>query len=670
MNMLYILNFIPFAGLFYFIIIPIWLVIVTRRLNAARREIEAMRPTPQWQSRDVREDLPPVTRTPSITPSPQKEGGKSEKSFEEQVGGHWFQWLGIAALILGLIFFLKWSFDNGWIGPTGRTVLGYLFASAAIIAGDRLRTKYGIWSLAFTGGGALASYIVTWVALHKYALFDPTLAFVLYILTTTIVCLLAGYYRAIALAAFGILGGFITPWLTGEEGSIIGLLSYILILDVGVLALSHVRQWRVLNVLTFLGTISYEGWALVDGQFDRSSALLFMAAFGGIYLAVPAVYNIMKKAKSEAGDILLLLGNGLVHFGLLLAWLGKTEGLREAWDGPIALAFSLLFLVLSSGMYKQNKNDTPLVLASLSLTIFFASLAIPLQLGEVWIPLAWSLEAAFLLWIALELNDKRLQYYAWPVMGAAYFWYLFVPGNDGVLTVLVLPGLYLFLFWALLFVGIACLALERDRRDASASLLPFTLVGGAVLVFSLLFNVIESNRSSLDFLGRFIDAAAIIGGSYVVLFQARRKWAFLSADEKKGFTFLGIGVQIITLSYFTYEFVTAIEEKKIFASAARPRQIMQVGISILWALYGIVTLIVGMMRGWKSIRLFSIILLLIATGKLALVDFFDLGTGARVIGFTVLGALLVGASFLYQRNKETLKAFFVDSSPSPLPKSS
>ncbi len=323
--------------------------------------------------------------------------------------------------------------------------------------------------------------------------------------------------------------------------------------------------------------------------------------------------------------------------------------------------------MLSSGVYKQNKNDTPLVLASLSLTIFFASLAIPLQLGEVWIPLAWSLESAFLLWIALELNDKRLQYYAWPVMGAAYFWYLFVPGDDGVLTALVMPGFFLFLFWALLFVGIACLALERDRRDSAASFLPFAVVGGVVLVFALFFNVIESQRSSLNFTGRFIDAAAIIGGSYIVLFQAKRKWGSLSAEEKKGFMLLGVGTQIITLAYLTYEFITAIEEKKIFASVERPRQIREVGISILWSFYGVTALIAGMLRGWKSIRLFSIILLLIALAKLALIDFFWLGTGARIIGFSVLGALLIGASFLYQRNKEALKSFFIDTAASPPP---
>ena len=231
--------------------------------------------------------------------------------------------------------------------------------------------------------------------------------------------------------------------------------------------------------------------------------------------------------------------------------------------------------------------------------------------------------------------------------------------------VLLHSGFYLFLFWVLLFVGIAWLALEDDDKQSSESLLPFALVGGVVLLLALFFNIMEETRSSLDFTGRAIEALGIIGGSYAVLWQAKRKWHTLSPNEKQGFIALGVCVQVITLSYFTYEFREAIDNKKLFANAEKPWQISRVGTSLLWGLYGAFALIVGFLKNWKSIRVFSIVVLLITIAKLTLIDLSILGTGARIVGFSVLGVLFIGASFLYQHHKEKMKSFFVDSKENP-----
>ncbi len=595
------------------------------------------------------------------------------KSFEEQVGGHLFQWIGIGALIIALIFFLKWSFDNGLIGPTGRIVLGYLLAGGAIVAGDRMRAKYGTWSLAFTGGGALASYIVTWIASHTYMLFPTSFAFVIYILTTVLVCVLAGYYNALPLATFGIIGGFITPMLLGQSGSTVSLLLYILLLDVGILVLGHKRQWRILNAVGLIGTMIYEIYALNDRTMNHTTALLFALGFLAIYMLVPLLYNVLQQKKSESADISILVINALLHFWLIMLWMGKTTGLWEEFGAMVSLGFAAVFLVFSTQVYRRNKTDTPLVLASLSLTILFASIAIPMEFGGFWVPLAWSIEGSFLLWMALKLHDNRLQKFAWIVMIAAYYWYLFVPdtSNGGIMpgiigimhtgpVVFLSSGLYLFIFWALLFFLIALFGMDRDDRKEQY-LSEFIMLGLGVLTVSLFMNGFSGSTSTLTGLQRFFEAAALIAGSYGVLYEASRSWQKLSDQEKSLYTFLSVAVQVITLVYLTNEFARAVDEKRIFTSFTKPQQILQVGISIMWAVYASVALILGLAKNWQPIRVFSLVLLMIALAKLAIVDFFYLGTGARVIGFTILGGLLVGASMLYQQKKDTIKSLFTSS---------
>ncbi|NOS67862.1 MAG: DUF2339 domain-containing protein [Candidatus Peribacteraceae bacterium] len=676
MSLYYLLAMGPIfwiIALFYFIGVPIWLI----RLSSRIGRLERGGVSAPVRSSVEREEPKPVRQQPQAAavprPTAQVKAKGPQKSLEERVGGHLFQWVGIGALVLALLFFLKWSFDNGFIGPTGRTVIGYVLAGCAIAAGDRLRTRYGTWALAFTGGGALGSYIVTWIALHTYHLFPAPIAFAIYILTTLVVCLLAGYYGAFPLAAFGIIGGFVTPLLTGQEGSTTSLLLYILILDLGILALGHVRQWRGLNTFTLIGTGAYELYAYTDFTFERPYAFAFIGAFLALYLLVPLMYNLLRNQKSEAGDLIILLGNALVHFALILLWLGKTPALRETYDAFVSVGFAVLFLAFSSEVYRRNRADTPMVLGCLALTVFFTSLAVPLQLGSQWVPLAWSVEGVFLLWMALTLKDRRIQSFAWIVMILAYAWYLFVPVALNDLPSLVggmpyqysgyvvayLPfGFYLFLGWVAMLLGILFLGLPRKDREEQNILL-FVVTGLAVLTVAFGMNLFVPAQSQLTGWQRFTEAAALIGGGYVALAMARMQWKELSEKEKGLFATLGIAVQIITVVYLTDEFVLGVREGRFLTGFFNPYQTMQVGISILWAVYAIATLIAGVLGRWKGLRVFGLALLMLATGKLAIIDFFALGTGARVIGFTVLGALLVGASFLYQRQKDAVKSFFL-----------
>lgn len=586
-------------------------------------------------------------------------------SLEETIGVQWFQWLGIGALIIALLFFLKWSFDNGFVGPIGRTLMGYAFAVGAIIAGDKLRAKYDVWALAFTGGGAMAAYIVTWIGLNVYNLFPASFAMLLYVLITLIVCLLAGYYNAKALAVFGIIGAFITPILTGEGGSVVGLLLYIAIVNVGVLVLARARNWQDLHVISFIFTVLWQLYALFDSSLSMNVALLFAVFFFALYLGVSSVYNIAQKQASTASNVSLLFLNGIIHFGLILAIIGDNSSKLEAYDALISLVFAIVYLLFSMALYKANKKDTPLVLASLALTVLFSVIAVPLQFGNEWVPVAWSLEAVFLLLMSLYLKDKRIQLLAWPVMAAAYFWYL-VPISTSVPMVQTVVGFGIYFFWLILIIGLAIFALQsKDRTEYN--LMPFAFVGIIVLTIAFLQNIFgydayasvyEEYATYPNVYERLAQAVALIAGSYLVLWHAAKNWATLSSTQQDAFKALGIAVQIASVLYISFEFMQYIKYMSIGQWSSIPRQVTQVGLSIIWALYACGALAVGFKKSLKPLRLFGLYLLLIAIAKLTLIDLFSLGTGYRVVGFSVLGALLTGSSFLYQKNRKIFQELF------------
>jgi hypothetical protein len=86
------------------------------------------------------------------------------------------------------------------------------------------------------------------------------------------------------------------------------------------------------------------------------------------------------------------------------------------------------------------------------------------------------------------------------------------------------------------------------------------------------------------------------------------------------------------------------------------RQQGQVLVSALWGLAGLCGLLVGLRRDMRELRAGALALLLATVGKVFLYDLSTLGSVYRVVSFLALGALLLAASFAYQRLR-----------PAPLP---
>ncbi len=190
----------------------------------------------------------------------------SEPSFnrptEVQVGQKWLLISGIAITVLGLGFFLKYAFEQHWVGPAGRVVLSYLASAAFLGAGEHFRRKeaktFGLYLL---GGGIAALYLTTFAASQIYDLIGPLPAFGLMTLITTLAATLSLLYDTKWLSVLGLIGGFLTPIVlsTGRDNQL-ALMSYMTLLNAGILAIAVFKQWTVLNFLGFGFT-----WLLFSG---------------------------------------------------------------------------------------------------------------------------------------------------------------------------------------------------------------------------------------------------------------------------------------------------------------------------------------------------------------------------------------------------------------------
>ncbi|MDD5137112.1 MAG: DUF2339 domain-containing protein, partial [Candidatus Omnitrophica bacterium] len=206
------------------------------------------------RSLGIAAEVPPVSTKPVEVfqeREPLKEAKKED--IESRIGLVWLNRIGLFALFLGVAFFLKYAFDNRWIGELGRVVLGLMAGSGMIVASEFTRRKnYDVISQGFHGGGVAILYLSIFSAFGFYHLIGaiPALAFM------SIVTLYCGFWSTrtgwISSAVIAILGGFLTPFLIGPDKIGPGLLfSYVILLDVGVLFISIFKKWEVLNIASF-----------------------------------------------------------------------------------------------------------------------------------------------------------------------------------------------------------------------------------------------------------------------------------------------------------------------------------------------------------------------------------------------------------------------------------
>ena len=83
---------------------------------------------------------PTIHEAPPSTPAPQR-------SLEMILGTKWLNWVGMVMLLFGVGYFMKYAYDNAWIGPKGRLSIAVLASFVALVLGERFRRKQ--WSVLF-----------------------------------------------------------------------------------------------------------------------------------------------------------------------------------------------------------------------------------------------------------------------------------------------------------------------------------------------------------------------------------------------------------------------------------------------------------------------------------------------------------------------------------------
>jgi len=629
---------------------------------------------------------PPIPQSvphPVTPPLPQP---PPKQQLETRMGLTWINRIGAVTLIIGVAFFFKYAVDNQWIGETGRVVLGLIAGFAALAVGDILwRRGQKIFAQGICGLGVSILYLSFYATFGLYHLLPQATAFALMAMVTLMAGALALCYDAMAIAALGMLGGYATPILlsTGQDAPWT-FFSYLLLIDIGAVALAHPRRWRPLDLMAFVATAIlymewFGDWFKPEKQIvATAAALAFYALFA--FVEWPWIFY---AAEVLAGLALVAIwpqATPFLIFSLVVGAAGLAIGAFTR--RPLAASFSFAafwgayaFWISANGQPKEI--ETAFLLLTVGFLMYLAWVPVqtlvrrlPTQSQDL---IVLGLNGA--VYFAVSYVLLQMHYQAWMGLFAAavagvhlvvgtQLWKAHTASGRDTRPVLLALGIalgFLTLAIPIQFTGFSIsiswalegAALVWISRRTNESRILFGAVAVYVLVFLRLYSydsfLAEGHRALL-LNGRFLTFAISAVSFFLGAWWLK---STLRLPAAAGY----VSGHLILLSACLFELndwiVTGV-------SVDNRASVTAIGVSILMALYAVILIGIGVAARSALDRILGLGLIGLVVLKLYLFDVWEASRLFRMAAFVALGILLLLTSYLYSRFRPTIESWWKD----------
>ncbi|GAA5090481.1 DUF2339 domain-containing protein [Chryseobacterium ginsengisoli] len=624
--------------------------------------------------------------------------------------------IGIFTLVLGIGYFVKYAIDKNWIGETPRVGIGFLAGGIIIAVGHVLRKNYSVFASIITGGGIAVLYFTITIAFREYQLFSQNISFSITCLITLLSISLSYYYKSEILIIFSLFGGFLAPLMisTGESNYLF-LFTYLTVLNIGMLAVVFLKNWKSVGWISFIFTGIYlSSWTIEKTEI--LSVYFYIITYIIFYLF--ALQNYFKKNILVSSDILMLV---LINFTSII---GLVYIFDELQYGPVII-FPIVFALVNLGLLyreysRKNFGINYSVFAGITVSLF--TVAIALQFKTHLITSVWAIEATLLLFIWKKTNldiFKICFYILFPLVIIAQIitWTEYI---DAINLAIVFNPVFLTSSVTVITTFVNLILLRKLSENAESENTNFfenvfTIVSYAVIYGALLFEIMYHISEkpwimifsvamlySLYFIfiillfrrkleiNKILETALLYVFFSLIIFDTLISGSGIISNyllKKIQFSFYGLYILYwipfiyillnilpkseffkIKLSYWfvSIAFVTAVScelyDLYLLMNAEKISDIAGIGkhfsvlyLPIIWAILASLFIYKGLKSDVSEYNKVGFALIAVMILKLYAYDVWKMDNVSRIIAFIILGIILLLSSFLFQRVKKLIK---------------
>lgn len=623
--------------------------------------------------------------------------------------------IGIFTLVLGIGYFVKYAIDRNWIGENLRVGIGFLIGAVIMTTGHFLRKNYSVFSSIITGGGIAILYFTITIAFREYHLFSQTVAFSVTCLITLISIVLSYYYKSEILIIFSLFGGFLAPLMisTGESNFLF-LFTYLTVLNIGMLAIIFLKNWKSIGWIAFIFTNMYLFYWTTDKP--QITEIVFYLINYIIFYAI-GLQNYIKKNSLETFDILMLVLTNI------LSIIGIVYIFNELQYEPVII-FPLLFAFCNLVfLYKEYKNKNLEINYSVftGITVSLFTIAFALQFKTHLITSVWAIEATLLLfiWKKTNLNVFKICFYIlFPLVIIAQIitWSEYIDAKN---MAVVFNPVFLTSSVTVIttFANLILLKKLNNTENKNISFFEnvFTIVSFGIIYTALLLEIIY-HISDREWIVIF-TIALLFSLYYIFMILLFRKKLEINKILETGLIYLFLGLLIIhtsvagseiinsfllkeigftiyliyllfwfpfiyllikilpkseifilkfsywlialafisTVSFESYHLYILLNTNEISAVNILAKHFRILYLPIIWAILASICIYKGLKNETAEYSKIGFVLIAVMILKLYTYDVWEMDNISRIIAFIILGIILLLSSFLFQRLKKIIR---------------
>ena len=474
---------------------------VNKAVKNALLESVSVNPVPQFQEA-IHNPIPFSERQKAYYESLKKDKSKRSSDIEKFIGENLINKIGILITIIGVAIGAKYAIEHQLISPLTRILLGYFVGLVLFGFALRLKKEYQSFSAVLMSGAMAIAYFITYAAFSFYSLFPQYVAFGLMVLITVVTVYAAIKYNRQVIAHIGMVGAYGIPFLLSTgSGNMVVLFTYMSIVNLGIMALAFKKYWKPIYYFSFaLSWLIYFAWFSSSYQDIKhfTNAFLFLSVFYLIFYVTYLSYNLIRKELFSKWDIVLILANSFIFYGIGYALLVEHPDGHQ-YLGLFTFITAFVHLLVCGLIYKMKLAEWHLFYFISALALTFFTIAVPVQLSGNWITLLWVGEAGLLFWIGRLKQISIYEHLSFVLMVMALFsiigdWDNGYRSHTLTTSFKILPVANIYFITSLLFVAVFSFInlLNRNERYPTTlkergtlhSIMQFIIPG---ILFSVLY---------------------------------------------------------------------------------------------------------------------------------------------------------------------------------------